>query len=136
MGITRERSTTAARGAGGARELGRLFTGGTCARRLLAAAFVILLQAGRAATTRKTRKCVCARGKTSEEEEEGAIRGRGVVRGLPRALSRSLYLSPRVAPFPHFVLLLTSAVLSLRFTLQRGYMFGFFLLSAWRRAAA
>lgn len=92
MGISRERSTTAARGAGGARELGRLFTGGTCARRLLAAAFVILLQAGGAATTRKTRKCVCARGKTSEEEE-GAIRGRGVVRGLPRALSRSLSLS-------------------------------------------
>ena len=61
MGITHERSTTAARGAGGARELGRLFTGGTCARRLLAAAFVILLQAGRAATTRTTRKCMCAR---------------------------------------------------------------------------
>lgn len=137
VGITHERSTTAARGAGGARELGRLFTGGTCARRLLAAAFVVLLQAGGAAATRKTRKCGCARGKRSEEEEGGCWRKRSSG-GLPRALSLSLslYLSPHVAPYPHFVPLLTSAVPSLRLTLLRGYMFGFSLFSARRRAAA
>lgn len=92
VGITHERSTTAARGAGGARELGRLFTGGTCARRLLAAAFVVLLQAGGAAATRKTRKCGCARGKRSEEEEGGCWRKRSSG-GLPRALSLSVSLS-------------------------------------------
>lgn len=52
----------AARARGDKRELGRLFTGGTCAQRFLAVVFVILLQAGIAATTRNTRKvCMCLR---------------------------------------------------------------------------
>lgn len=83
-------SSGTASGAGGARELGRLFTGGTCAQRLLAAAFVILLQAGRAATTRNTRNaraCVC---EVKQVKRRGAIRGRGVAVFLSLSLARSL----------------------------------------------
>lgn len=64
--------------------------------------------------------CVCVRGKTSEEEEEGGYqRKKSSERSSSRSLSLppSLYLSPHVAPFPHFVLLLTSAALSPRATL-------------------